>query len=183
MYDFSPFRDKLKKIIDHVREQINMLRTGKANVAMLDPVKVQVYGSSMSIDELANINVPDPELIVIEPWDKNVIKNIEEAIQNSNVNLKPVVDQDIIRIKVTPLTEEKRNELVKKLKQKIESAKIMMRTARSDVKSEIEAQEGQAGISEDDIHRDLQELDQMMTQFEEQLEDLFQEKKEDLLKL
>lgn len=183
MFNFSNFKQKLSQIIDHTTQDISSLRTGKANVAMLDPVKVRVYGTTMNINELANINIPDPNLIVVDPWDKNIIADIEKAIAKADLNLHPVVDKQIIRISIPALTEENRQQLVKQLQQKIETAKAMMRAARTETKSEIEAQEGQSGISEDDIHRDLQEMDKIMDEFESQLEKLLDQKEQELLSI
>ncbi|MBD3250216.1 MAG: ribosome recycling factor [Candidatus Pacebacteria bacterium] len=180
MYNFTPFKQKLEKIIEHAKKDIATLRTGRASVDMLDPVKVQAYGSSMGINELANIGTPDPNLILIKPWDQNLIENIEEAIHKSDLNLNPVVDKDQIRIVVPALTEERRQEMVKKLNQKIESAKVMMRNARTEVKNEIDELEGQAGVSEDDIHRDLEQLDKIVKEYTQKLEQIETDKEKEL---
>lgn len=183
MYNFSDFKQKLNKIIEHTQQELSTLRTGKAKVSMLDPVKVEAYGTSMAINEVANVGAPDPNMIVVEPWDKNLLENIEKAIQKADLNLNPVVDGDIIRITVPPLTEERRKAMVKQLQQKIESAKVMMRNARTDVKNEIEAMEGKSGVSEDDIHYDLKEMDQIMDEHMQKLEELEQQKEQELLSM
>lgn len=183
MYSFSKFKSKLDKIIEHTKSELSTLRTGKASVSILDPVKVEVYGTHMAVSELANISTPDNNLIVIDPWDKNVLEEIERAINKAGLNLNPVVDKQIIRIVIPPLTEERRKEFVKQLHQKVESARVMMRTARSDEKNEIEDQEGQSGISEDDIHRDLDELEKIMDEYEKKLLDISKSKEEELLSI
>ena len=183
MYNFSNFKTKLNQIIEHLQQDISFLRTSKASTKMLDPIKVHAYGAVMAINELANVSTPDNNLIVIDPWDKNLLEDIEKAIQKSSLNLNPVVDKEIIRIVIPSLTEEKRMELVKQLQQKVESTRAMMRSARTEAKGEIEDLEGEAGVSEDDIHRDLEELDKIMGQFEKQMEDIQEQKKQDLLSL
>jgi ribosome recycling factor len=183
MYNFSNFKTKLNQIIEHLQQDISFLRTSKASTKMLDPIKVHAYGTVMAINELANVSTPDNNLIVIDPWDKNLLEDIEKAIQKSSLNLNPVVDKEIIRIVIPSLTEEKRMELVKQLQQKVESTRAMMRSARTEAKGEIEDLEGEAGVSEDDIHRDLEELDKIMGQFEKQMEDIQEQKKQDLLSL
>ncbi len=183
MYNFLEFTSKLDHIVEHTQQDLSSLRTGKANAQMLDSVRVPVYGASMAINELANISVPDSNLIVIAPWDKNILADIEKSIQKSDLNLNPVVDRDIIRIVVAPLTEETRLELVKQLHQKVESARAMMRSVRSDIKSEIEDLKGQSGVSEDDIDRDLEELELKMDKYEKILQELATRKEQDLLKL
>ncbi len=183
MFDFSSFKQKLEKILEHAQQEFGMLRTGKATPSLLDSVRVQAYGTTMAVNELANVNAPDNNMLIIDPWDKNVIGEIEKAINKAELNLNPVVDRDIIRIVIPPLTEEIRKELVKKVHQKAESSKVMMRTTRSDIKSEVEDQEGQSGVSEDDIRRDLEELDKIMDEYEDRLDEIVTSKEKELLQI
>lgn len=183
MYNFLDFNVKLNKILEHTRQDIGLLRTGKASSNMLDSVRVSVYGTQMSISELANISTPDSNMIIIDPWDKNILGEIEKAINIASLNFNPVVDKQIIRIVIPALTEERRKELVKQLHQKSESAKMMMRTARIETKNEIENQKGEAGVSEDDIHRNLEELDKIMDEFEARLVEIISSKENDLLSI
>jgi ribosome recycling factor len=183
MYKFKSFKEKLDKIIKHAKQDISILRTGQASIDMLDPVQVEAYGNTMAVNELANISTPDPNLILIKPWDQNMLDNIEQSIHKSQLNLNPVVDGEQIRIVVPALTKERRQEMVKQLGQKIESAKVMVRNARVEVKNEIEAMEGEAGVSEDDIRADLEELNQLVHDYNQQLEQIEQDKKEELLQI
>ena len=183
MYNFQEFKNTLQKIIDHTINELSTLRTGKASVTILDPVRVQVYGTSMAVGELANISTPDTNMIIIDPWDKNILEDIEKAINKAGLNLNPIVDKQIIRIIIPPLTEERRKEMVKQLHQKLESSKVMMRTARADTKNEIEDQEGQSGVSEDDIHRDLEEMEKIMDQYEAQIQELSDNKEKELMSI
>jgi ribosome recycling factor len=183
MYSFSSFTQKLEKILDHVRHEIGLLRTGKASPNMLDGVKVEAYGSLLAINELANVSAPDSNMIIIDPWDKGLLETIEKGINKAGINLNPVVDKQIIRIIVPSLTEETRKNMIKQLRLKTESAKAMMRTTRIDIKKEVEDQEGQAGVSEDDIHRDLEKLDELMSQYEKLLEQIIEKKESELLSI
>lgn len=180
MYNFSEFKQKLDQIIEHTKKDIATLRTGRASVDMLDPVRVGAYGGQMAINEVASVSTPDPNLIIIKPWDANLLDNIEEAVHKANLNLNPVVNNDQIRIVVPALTQERRQEMVKKLSQKIESAKIMARNARTDSKNDIENMEGDGGVSEDDIRRDLKELDKLVHEYTEKLEQIEADKVEEL---
>ena len=137
----------------------------------------------MAINELANVSAPDANLLVIDPWDKNIIDEIEKAINKAALNLSPVVDKGIIRIVIPPLTEERRMEMVKQLHQKAESAKVMMRAARIDAKNEIVDQEGEAGVSEDDIHQEIEELNKSMADYEKKLELMIAEKEKELMSI
>ena len=180
-FDFSNFKSKLDKTYDFVVGDIASLRTGRATVQILDPVVVEAYGSRMKIVEVASVQAPDPTMLVVTPWDKGLLSNIEKAISTADLNLNPVVDGDIIRIKIASLTEETRKEMVKVLNKKIESGRVMFRNLRSDTKRDIEKQKGNEGISEDDIKLDVKELDDLLKQNMEKLDDLFNIKEKELL--
>ncbi len=174
---------KFQKTLDHIVADVATLRTGKASAQMLDPVVVEAYGSKMKINEVANVATPDPTLLVISPWDKSLIGSIEKAIQVSGLNLQPIVAGDIIRVPVPPLTEERRRDIVKLLQQKIESGKVMLRNVRTEAKKEIEALKGEAGISEDDIAREIEDLEKVFQSFIEKIDTLSQEKEKELMSL
>lgn len=180
-FTFNEAKNKLEKALEHVQRDVATLRTGKANAQLLDPVMVEAYGAKMKVVELATVQAPDASLIVVSPWDKSVLPNIEKAIATADLNLNPVVDGDIIRIAIAPLTEEKRREMVKVLHKKIESGKVMLRTIRTDTKKDIESQEGSDGVSEDDIKADLERLEEVIKEYMQQLEDLAVKKEKDLL--
>lgn len=183
LLDETDLHNKFEQVLSHVQKDIASLRTGRASIAILDDVDVEVYGSKMKIQELANISIPDPNMILIRPWDKNSLENIERAIRISHLNLNPVVDQDQIRIVIPQLTEETRQEMVKSLAFKIESGKVMLRTVRNDFKKEIEAFEGEAGVSEDDIKRDLEDLDKEIKIYSEKLDEMAERKKKELINI
>ena len=180
-FPFSIFNDLATKAIEHLKKDLASLRTGKATTQMLDPIKVEVYGSEMKITELANASAPDPNLLVIKPWDTSILNNIEKAIASSGLNLNPVVDGDIIRIAIAPLTEERRKEMVKLLYQKIESGRVMLRSIRTEVKQDIENQDGTANVSEDDVRRDLKELDKLTQLKIDEIDQLAKDKETDLM--
>jgi len=180
-FQFSLFDDLVLKAIEHVKRDLVSLRTGKASVQMLDPVSVEVYGSQMKIDELASVTAPDSNLLVIKPWDSSILDKIEKAVATSGLNLNPAVNGDIIRIVVPPLTEERRKEMVKLLYQKIESGRVMIRSIRSEVKQEIENQDGEANVSEDDIRRDLKKLDEFTQKNIDLIDELAKHKEKELM--
>lgn len=182
-YNFQLFSQKGDKTIAHIHEDINTLRTGRASSQMLDVIDVEAYGSHMKINELANISVPDPSLIVISPWDKSIISSIERAISISPINLHPIVDGTIIRIAVPALTEERRKDMVKLLKQKIEAGRVMLRNVRSDSRKEIERMKDEAGVSEDMIKADLEQLDLEMKKYMELIDQLEKDKEAELMKV
>lgn len=182
-YSFSTFEEKVTKAIEHVRREVGMLRTGRASADMLDPVMVDAYGQRMKLVEVASISVPDATMIKISPWDKSIIGSIEKAIASADLNLNPVVDGDIVRIAIAPLTEETRKDMVKELHKRVEKGIALLRSIRTDTKQEIEEQKGKEGISEDDIAADLDELDNRQKKAVEQIEQLSAAKEKELLTL
>ena len=181
-YNFATFTQKADHTLQHLLEDIGTLRTGRATIQLLDPVVVEAYGTQMHINELANVSVPDPTLITITPWDKSVLGAMEKAIASSPLNIHPVVDGDMIRISIPPLTEERRKEMVKLLSQKIENGRVMLRNVRGDARKEIEKMEG-PGVSEDSIKTDLAELDKRVKQCMDQIDKMASEKEKELMKV
>jgi len=180
-YDFQDFAQKADKTLQHIREDIATLRTGRASTQILDPVSVEAYGTMMRVHELANLSAPDPTLLLISPWDKSLLGPIEKAIASSGLNIHPVVDGDIIRIAIPPLTEERRKEMVKLLGQKIQMGHVMLRNIRTDVKKEVEKLRDQAGVSEDDIKADLEELEKRVKDFAAKIDQMAADKEKELL--
>lgn len=181
MYNFSPITTSLDKLLDFTKQTLAKFRTGRASTQMLDSVKVEAYGSLMAINEVANINVVDNNLLVITPWDPTLLDAVSKGIQKAGLNLNPVVDKNLIRVAVPPLTQERRQELVKSLHQEIEAAKVKIRNSRHDYKNQIEDQKGQPGISEDDIKADVEELDRIIKDKITELDQLAKAKEEELL--
>jgi len=177
----SDFQSKAEKTLAHVRQDIGQLRTGRSSTSMLDSVIVEAYGTKMKLNELASLSAPDPGLLIVSPWDKSLLPSIEKAIASANLNLNPVVDGDIIRIVVAPLTEERRQEYVKQLHQKIETGRVMMRNIRADIRKDIEALKGEAGVSEDDIESDMESLDEEFKRVNLQLDQMAEVKEKELL--
>jgi ribosome recycling factor len=180
-FDFATFHLKAQKALDHVQEDIGTLRTGRASVQLLDSVVVPVYGSGMKVSEVAQISAPEPTLLVVKPWDQSIKEQIEKAIASAGLNLNPVVDGDIIRIMVPPLTEERRKEMIKLLHQKIETGRVMLRSIRTDIKGEVEDQKGTANVSEDDIHREVEQLNKLIQEYMDKLDSMATQKEKELL--
>jgi ribosome recycling factor len=180
-YDFSNLTDKLDKAHMHVQQDISTLRTGKATPQLLDSVVVEAYGSRLKLAEVASVTAPDTTLLTVTPWDKNILSDVEKGIMQAQLNLNPVINGDSIRIVVPSLTEERRKEMVKVLKQKIETGRVLLRTIRTDVKKDIEKQKGTDGVSEDDIKAELEKLDAHLKTFSEKLDELEKNKTTELM--
>lgn len=181
--DTQDFKAKADSIISHVEGELKKLRTGRASVGLLDDVMVEAYGGTMKIVEVANVSAPDATLLVVSPWDKSIIENVQKGIASAGLNVNPIVDGEIIRIPIPPLTEEARKQMVKQVYTKVEDGKVMLRTLRNDVKQDIENQEGTDGISEDDISAELDLLEKAMQQVTQKLESIAKDKEKELLTL
>lgn len=182
-FDFSDFELQCELIFEQFSQELARLRTGKATAQLLDSVRVEAYGSRLTLQEIASITVVDPTLLIVKPYDASQLEAIEKGIRIAELNLNPIVGQDDVKVPVPPLTEERRKEMIKVLQQKQEATKVMLRGARSEAKQAIDAQAGTAGVSEDDIHLDLQELDERFQAQVAQLEELVDEKEADLLEI
>jgi ribosome recycling factor len=144
--------DDLKKAVDHTLHEFSSLHTGKATPAMLDGVRVNAYGSTVSMKEVAAVTTPDARTIMVQPWDKSVIKDIEKAIQEANLGLNPLVDGGILRVPVPELTGQRRAELAKTAGAMAEDGRVRVRQARRDALDLLKAAKAD-GVPEDDIKR------------------------------
>lgn len=177
------FQQKAQGVIDHFKDELKKVRTGRAQPSMVDSVMVEVSaygGARMKIAELATISAPDPSLLVIQPFDPSVMQDVERAINIANLGFSPVVDQNTIRIAVPPLTTERREQMKKIVAQRLEEAKVALRNVRTEVKNDIEAQEG---VSEDEIDRQLKALQTEVDKTVMQLEKLRTEKDTELVQI
>ena len=147
----SDAEERMKKSVEVFKKDLLGIRTGRATPAILDRVQVEAYGSICPISQVANITVPDPRSIVIEPWDKSVLGSIDKAIQKSDVGIHPVNDGNIIRLSIPPLTGERRKELTKVVRKKAEEGKVSLRNIRRDVNDELKKQKKVSSASEDEI--------------------------------
>jgi len=142
-------QSNMKKAITHLESELTKIRAGKANPQMLDSVHVDYYGTPTPIAQVANVNTPDARTIVVQPWEKNLITAIEKAITDANLGLNPQNDGIVIRLSIPPLTEERRKDLVKRVKAEGEAGKVAIRNIRKDVNEKIKKQQKE-GVAEDD---------------------------------
>ena len=159
--DYTEFSLEMDEVIEHFKEHLSTIRAGRANPAILNGIMVDYYGVSTPINQLGNISVPDARMIVIQPWDGSVVKEVEKAIQASNIGINPVNEGKVIRLSFPMLSEERRIEIVKKIKSHGEEAKVKIRNIRRHAIDEFKKQEKASEITEDDykdIEKDIQEL-------------------------
>jgi len=172
---------EFNKAIDHFKADIGSLRTGRATPALVENIPVEAYDQKMELKGVASINVPDAKSIVIEPWDKNLLKNIEKAITNSDVGISPVVDGTVIRLNMPLMTEENRRDMVKILKQKAEQSRISVRNIREKIRDTINKSEEDKEISEDEKFRMQEELDKYVGDINKKIETITEEKEKEIM--
>ena len=174
-------KGEFKKSIDFFIKEISGIRTGRANPNILENVQVDAYGAKTPIQGVAAITVPDGQSILVAPWDKNVIKEIEKAIVDADMGVGVVNEGDKIRLTVPKMTEENRKELVKKLNEKQETVRVSVRQIREDIKNAIEKAEKDKQITEDDKFRFIKELDEETAKQNEELKNLRDKKEQDIM--
>ncbi len=173
----------LSQIIDQLKSDLSTIRTGRAHATLVEDLSVEAYGQKMRLKELAGISVPDPRLIVLDPWDKSVIPDIEKAIRNSKLGLSPAVDEELIRVPVPPLSEERRQEFVKLVKERVEEARQRVRQARQEAIEEVRRQEKEKEISEDEKFRLQKEIQREVGEANEQIKQIGEMKEEEILRI
>jgi ribosome recycling factor len=176
-------RTRMEKAVEDFRRELAGVRTGRANVAILDHVRVDYHGTPMPINQLGTLNVPDPQMIVISPWDPGVVGLIDKAIRTSDLGLNPTNDGKVIRIPIPSLTEERRKELVKHVHKVLENHRTAVRNIRRDIKEAIEKLEKEKKISEDDKKRSLDELEKVTHAETKKIEDLCAAKEKEVLEI
>lgn len=174
-------KDDFEKAIDHFTQDISTLKTGRANPAVLDSVKVEAYGVPTPIAQLASISVPEARSIIIQPWDKGVINDIDKAIRESDIGLSPVNEGDKIRISIPQMTEESRKDIVKTLHKKIEEARIAIRNTRDAIKEEITEAEKNKEFGEDEKFNLIEELDKKTGEYNNKVKEMGESKEKEIM--
>lgn len=174
---------RMEKAVEDFRKDLAGVRTGRANVALLDHVKVDYHGTSMPINQLGTLTVPDPTLIVVSPWDPSAVPLIDKAIRTSDLGLNPTNDGKMLRVPIPPLTEERRKELVKHIHKVLENHRTAVRNIRRDIKEAIEKLEKEKKISEDDKKRSLDELEKLTHSETKKIEDLSAAKEKEVMEI
>ncbi|MCU0679417.1 MAG: ribosome recycling factor [Planctomycetes bacterium] len=169
------------KSIEHFKKEISSLRTGRASANLLEGVLVEAYGVKTPLQGLAAINAPDGQSLLIAPWDKNILKDVEKAVTAADLGVGIVNEGDKIRLTIPKMTEENRRELVRKLNQQMEDARISLRQVREEVKENIEAAEADKEISEDDKFRFIKELDEEMGKRNDELKTIRDKKEKEIM--
>ncbi|HET7478531.1 MAG TPA: ribosome recycling factor [Rubrobacteraceae bacterium] len=183
MIDLTAAERRMHGALESVRGHFATIRTGRANPAILDRVEVEVYGSKMALRSVANINVPEPRLMTVTPFDPNSLKAIERAIEHSDVGLNPQNDGKILRLPIPELTEERRRELIKVARHMAEEGRVSVRNVRRDEMRDIVELKKMGEISEDDERRAEQELQKLTNDYVKRIDAALSDKESELLEV
>jgi ribosome recycling factor len=175
--------DRMKKAVSVLHEELGAIRTGRATPAILSRITVDYYGTQVPINQLASFSVPEPRLLVVQPFDKNAISGIEKALQSSDLGLTPSNDGNVIRLAFPQLTEERRKELTKLTHQRGEEARVAVRNVRRHHKDELEKLEHEHTISEDDLKRAERELQKLTDQHVSEIDQIVAHKETELMEV
>lgn len=184
MFDLKPFLDRFGAAVGHFQAELKKVRTGRAHPSMLDSIQVEAYGQLMPLNQVANVTAPEAQLLTVAPFDPGNIQAIASAIRNDqSLGLNPSDDGRVVRVPIPPLTEERRHQLVRQTSEKVEEARITLRNIRQDALKEAKRLKDAKDMSEDDLKRVEKQIDDAMTQANNQLETAFKDKEKDILTL
>ncbi|MBC7186312.1 MAG: ribosome recycling factor [Calditrichaeota bacterium] len=172
---------RMRASVENITAELAKIRTGKASAALLDAVRVEYYGAQVPIKQVANIGVPEPRLITIQPWDRTVIGAIEKAILKADLGLNPINDGHLIRLPIPELTEERRKELVKVCKKIAEEGRIAVRNVRRDANDKLKLAEKNHEISEDDSHRYQEKVQELTDEIIKEIDQLLEKKEAEIM--
>jgi len=174
---------RMEKAVEDFRKELASVRTGRANTALLDHVRVDYHGTPMPLNQLGTLSVPDPAMIVVSPWDPGAVPLIDKAIRIAELGLNPTNDGKVVRVPIPALTEERRKDLVKHIHKVLENHRTAVRNIRRDIKEAVEKLEKDKKISEDDKKRSLDELEKVTHAETKKIEDLSAAKEKEVLEI
>jgi ribosome recycling factor len=174
---------KMEQALAHLREDLSSVRTGRATGAVLNRITVEYYGTQVPLIQLASVNVPEPRLLVVQPFDKTVIAQIEKSIQLSDLGITPSNDGQVIRLVFPPLTEERRKELVKQVHHRAEEGRVAVRNVRRHAKDDMEKLEREHSISEDELTRGEKELQKLTDRYVASIDEVQRHKESELMEV
>jgi len=176
-------RSSMEKAIKALKREISKVRTGRASVALLDEVRVDYYGTPTPLSQVATLSVPEPRMITVQPWEKNLIPEIEKAIHKSDLGLNPSSDGQLIRLPIPALTEERRKEMAKLVKRMGEDAKVSIRTARRDANETLKMLEKEKEITEDDLKSGEKDVQKTTDEYVQNVDEVVKTKEQELMEI
>jgi len=183
MINYKEFEEKMKKSVSVFVENLGSIRAGRANPKILNNIQVEYYGTSTPITQVASVSVPEARLIVVQPWDKSVLGEIEKAIQKADLGINPINDGNVIRLNFPELNEERRKEIVKEIKTLTEEAKVSIRNIRRDSMELVKDLEKKSEISEDELKVAENEVQKLTDKYNKEIDNEFDKKQKEILSI
>jgi ribosome recycling factor len=175
--------DRMKKSLAAFRRELAGIRTGKATTTLLDAVKVECYGQQMPLNQVASISVPESRLILVQPWDRTIIKDVEKALHKSDLGLVPNADGNVIRLPIPPLTEERRHDLVKLVRKHAEEARVSVRNIRRDANDHLKKGQKDGDISEDSSHTAMDKVQELTDKYISEIDQTLKAKEDEIMEV
>lgn len=171
---------KMKKALESVTREFSEVRTGRAHPGLIEGMHIDYYGTPTMIKTIASISIPDPKTVIIQPWDANALVEIEKAINNSKLGVSPVIDGKLVRLNIPPLSKERREELVKVVKEMAEHGRISLRTIRREANERIKKVQAESKVSEDESFRGQEEVQKLTDKYIKDVDHILEEKNKEL---
>jgi len=175
--------ERMEKSLGAFKRDLAGIRTGRATTTLLDSVKVDAYGQQMPLNQVASVSVPESRLILVQPWDRTIVSDVEKAIHKSDLGLVPNTDGNVIRLVIPPLTEERRHDLVKIVRKQAEEARVSVRNVRRDANDSLKKAQKEGTISEDDSHKAMDEVQELTDKYVEQIDKTLKSKEDEIMEV
>jgi len=180
---FEDAERRMQKAVETLKQDINAIRAGRASAALVERITVEYYGTPTPINQVASITVPEARLLVIQPWDRKLLVDIEKAIQRSDLGINPTNDGQVIRLAIPPMSEERRRDLVKTLHKKLDEHKVAVRNVRRDVQDKLRDREKKKEVSEDELKRNIERLQKLTDRYIEEMDKVGKAKEMEILEV
>jgi ribosome recycling factor len=180
---YTETEGRMQKTVDAIKREFAGIRTGKATPSLVEGIKVDYYGNMTPLPQVASITIPDPKLLVIQPWEKRLIPEIAKAIQKSDLGLNPLTDANVVRLPIPPLTEERRKDLVKLVRKVSEEGKIAVRNIRREANDIFKKAEKEKDISEDDSRKSQEKIQEITDGFIQAVDELVKKKEQEIMEI
>ena len=180
---FEDAERRMQKAVETLKQDINAIRAGRANAALVERITIDYYGTPTPINQVASISVPEARLLVIQPWERKLLVDIEKAIQRSDLGINPTNDGQVIRLAIPPMSEERRRDLVKTLHKKLDEHKVAVRNVRRDVQDKLRDREKKKEVSEDELKRSIERLQKLTDRYIEEMDKVGKAKEMEILEV
>ena len=175
--------DRMTKSLGAFKRELAGIRTGRATTTLMDSIKVEAYGQTMPLNQVASVSVPESRLILVQPWDRSIVPDVEKAIHKSDLGLVPNTDGSVIRLAIPPLTEERRQDLVKLVRKQAEEARISVRNIRRDSNDSLKKAQKDGAISEDESHRAMDEVQELTDKYVKEIDTVLKAKETEIMEV